>query len=105
MSKKHLSLQEFADKLKGISNSPKPVWAVVKAPKTIKSSIKNYHDRAGLVDTELLHKERSLKDILEEMPDISTKKLVEVAPKTWIAVDPTRNAVKAKENFSSRYNH
>ena len=103
MNKKPMTLSELADKLKGRqpkvlkSPSPKPM------PVKVNSGIKKYHDRAGIVDKARLDNDRSLQDVLKSMPDLSTRKMIEVAPKTWIAVDPTRNPEKARRNFNMIY--
>ena len=105
MNKKPMTLSELADKLKGrtpkllVIDTPKP------APVKVNNGIKKYHDRAGIVDSARLDNDKSLKDVLKSMPDLSTRKMIEVAPKTWIAVDPTRNPEKARRNFNMVYKY
>lgn len=94
-----MKIHEFAASLQGRSPMPlKKIITPVIPPRVIKQPIKNYNPRAGIVDS---RPEQQAK--IQVTPDLSSKQIVEVAPKTWIAIDPGRSPEAARQNFNRNY--
>lgn len=94
-----MTIHEFAASLQGRGPMPlRKVITPVIPPRVIKQPIKNYNPRAGIVDS------RPEQQVTAPVgPDISSKQLIEVAPRTWIAIDPGRCPEAARQNFARNY--
>jgi hypothetical protein len=87
---KPLTLEQYANKLKGKPEAPKYAG--------------KYYNKAGLVDNHENVKAAKIEQARRASPDLSKLTLVEVGPRTWIAIEPTRCAAKAANKFIENSN-